>query len=208
MQRKPKLTNWGHHSVLVSWLCSQLNLVSTWHSCHLQSHFSFKSTISPSSPREAEIPVSVKEPWKQANWEENTDFYLLCRECLLLGHPLLFFLGAAALLKSFEKKDNKLFLSGFKRCYLQHTRLQASSQVQLLHNNWRGWYCFISIIFPPPGHTPLNNSCGSQESRSKEPQRQFINIFTKKGGNYLERQNIASKVGEWFTRAVSKQFRD
>lgn len=55
-----------------------------------------------------------------------------------LRSPAAVFVGAAALLKSSEKKDNKLFLSGFQILFFYSSaRLQPSSHVQLIHDNWR-----------------------------------------------------------------------
>lgn len=69
-------------------------------------------------------------------------FNVFYRECLLLGHPLIFFVGAAALLKTFEEKDNKPFLLGFFVvfflgffCLYLPARLQPSSESPAFHEN-------------------------------------------------------------------------
>lgn len=66
-------------------------------------------------------------------------FYHYYRECLLLSSPAAVFVGAAALLKSWEKKNNKLLLSGFNSC---SARLQPISQIQLFQDNCGGMILF------------------------------------------------------------------
>lgn len=110
------------------------------------------------------------------------------------AHPQLVFVGAAALLKSKERKINKLLLSGVRSLLLRSSsRLRASSQARLDLDDRGGKAVSLDKQAPLKSvgnllrvrlllsYTPLTNSCMCQVQSYGGTRKQSINNPTGRG---------------------------
>lgn len=112
-------------------------------SCHLPSYSSFRATKS-ISDFIAWVNLFCFEFGGSGAWKgEAKFFYHYYRECLLLSTPAAVFVGAAALLKSWEKKEQQATSVRVQFLLLYSSaRLQLSGQSQPFHDNCGGMILF------------------------------------------------------------------